>query len=764
MKIAKYIVFIFIIQSVCLFSQGRVIDSLKLKLKTAKEDTSKVNTLNELAKKFAKIHNFDTALYFSNNAKLLAGSIKFEKGEAKSLMLIGYIYNNTGNYNEAFKNYLRAFEISMEIRDKNGAASACINIANSFVGRANYTQAMNYYLQALQIRQEMGDKNGIASAYIGIGVVYNHLGNYPEALKNQLAALQIKEQQKNTSNEVDVKGIALSYMNIGNIYAKQKNYNDALKNFSYGMKFFIECNDELGIADSYESIGSIFALQKKYKEAVENFNKALEIQNRIEDLEGIANTYINLGNLFDEQGNYLKASKNHAAALKISEEIEDKYGMADAYNNIGVTEFKLKKFKSAKSWQEKALNLSMELGEIEIIKDSYYSLSEIETALGNYKSAIDNYKMYIVYRDSLLNEENTKKIVQTQMQYEFDKKESLAKLEQDKKDSIAAEEKQKQTIITSSIALGLIIVTVFAFFVFRSLRTTRKQKDIIELQKHEVEKQKTLVEIQKHEIEEKHKEITDSINYAERIQRSFLASDELLNTHLQDYFVLFKPKDVVSGDFYWAEKFVSLSGSDNFIMVTADSTGHGVPGAIMSLLNITSLELAIKDGFTEPSDILNATRKTIIERLKKDGSAEGGKDGMDCSLLMFDFKHLVLKIAAANNPVWIVRNSGTEAIEVLEIKPDKMPVGKHDRQGTSFTQQEVQLQSGDVVYTLTDGFPDQFGGEKGKKFMSKNLRELLASHSHFPMSQQKELLEKTFSNWVGNLEQIDDVTIIGVRI
>lgn len=259
---------------------------------------------------------------------------------------------------------------------------------------------------------------------------------------------------------------------------------------------------------------------------------------------------------------------------------------------------------------------------------------------------------------------------------------------------------------------------------------------------------------QRHIVEEKHKEITDSINYAERIQRSFLATKELLDENLKDHFVFFKPKDIVSGDFYFAEKLTN----NNFLLATADSTGHGVPGAIMSLLNITSLEKAIENQ-DQPSDILNTTRKIIIERLKKDGSAEGGKDGMDCSVICFDFKKKKIIVSAANNPVWIVRGS-----ETIEIKPDKMPVGKHDKQYVSFTQQIIDIKKGDVIYTLTDGFSDQFGGSLGKKFMSKKLRELLSKNAHLPMEEQRTILENTFISWVGDLEQIDDVTLIGVRV
>jgi serine phosphatase RsbU (regulator of sigma subunit) len=206
--------------------------------------------------------------------------------------------------------------------------------------------------------------------------------------------------------------------------------------------------------------------------------------------------------------------------------------------------------------------------------------------------------------------------------------------------------------------------------------------------------------------------------------------------------------------------------NNQFALVTADSTGHGVPGAIMSILNITCLEKAVlEEKLIEPGEILNHARLNIIDRLKKDGSAEGGKDGMDASLVCFDLQNKKLNYAAANNPVWIVRPStGSGLGEILEFAPDKMPVGKHDRQHVSFTSNHVDLKTGDVVYTLTDGMPDQFGGEKGKKFMYKKLKELLISIASDPMEMQKEKLNQAFFDWKGDLEQVDDVCVIGVRV
>jgi serine phosphatase RsbU (regulator of sigma subunit) len=486
---------------------------------------------------------------------------------------------------------------------------------------------------------------------------------------------------------------------------------------------------------------------------------------KINDTESVAFVYTNIGAVYLQQGNYSEALKNQLASLKITEATGDKLSMCASYNNIGSIYVQQRKYAEAKEYYNKATELAKEIGYKELLKESYKGLMQIDSANGNFKGAFQNYKMSKIYSDSLNNENVRKNTIQNQMNYDFEKKEAVTEAEHKseiKNQNIISEEKnRKQNIIIISVITGLFLVAVFAIIVLRSLRITRKQKQIIEEQKFVVEKHKGI-------IEEKHKEITDSINYAERIQRSFLATKELLDDNLKEYFVLFKPKDVVSGDFYWCAKL----SNGNFALATADSTGHGVPGAIMSLLNVTSLEKAIEH-HTNPADILNHSRQTIIERLKKDGSEDGGKDGMDCSLLVFDFTKKQLLIAAANNPVWIIRsnpsNEGARQlaggdVELIEIKPDKIPVGKSDKQDQSFITHTVALQKGDTIYTLTDGFPDQFGGDKGKKFMSKKLKELLLANVHLSIAQQKELLDSTFKNWVGDLEQVDDVTMIGIKV
>ena len=309
------------------------------------------------------------------------------------------------------------------------------------------------------------------------------------------------------------------------------------------------------------------------------------------------------------------------------------------------------------------------------------------------------------------------------------------------------------------IIVLFISISVVLFYIKAREKKLIKEKEIleetVEIRTAEVIEEKKIVEDQKHLIEEKHKEIKDSINYAERIQRALLANKKILDENLKNYFIFFIPKDTVSGDFYWATKL----NNNHFGLVVADSTGHGVPGAIMSILNIACLDKAVTKGINRPDLILNETRNLIKEYLTDDDSLEGTKDGMDGNLLSFDFENNKLYSASAINPIWIIRN-GT----IIEIKADRFPIGSHIKDKTPFTLHEQDIVKGDVIYSFTDGFPDQFGGPNGKKFKYKQLQELLLSISDDTMENQKIKLNDVFTSWKGDFEQIDDVCLIGIRI
>jgi serine phosphatase RsbU (regulator of sigma subunit)/streptogramin lyase len=256
--------------------------------------------------------------------------------------------------------------------------------------------------------------------------------------------------------------------------------------------------------------------------------------------------------------------------------------------------------------------------------------------------------------------------------------------------------------------------------------------------------------------------ITDSMNYAQRIQQSFLTSEKVLNEILNDYFILYKPRDIVSGDFYWSHDL-----PDRTIVACADCTGHGIPGAFMSLIGLSLLnEISHSKGIIEPAAILDELRRIIILGLNPENSDSGGKDGMDITLISIlkskNTDEVKVQFAGANNVLCVVSERNNQ-LELLEYKGDKQPVGFYSNM-KPFTQQEILLKKGDMIYMFTDGYADQFGGEKGKKFMARQLKKSLLAISEMPTGAQKQNLDTTLISWQGDLEQVDDVTILGVKL
>jgi serine phosphatase RsbU (regulator of sigma subunit) len=256
------------------------------------------------------------------------------------------------------------------------------------------------------------------------------------------------------------------------------------------------------------------------------------------------------------------------------------------------------------------------------------------------------------------------------------------------------------------------------------------------------------------ELQEKNKEIQDSIEYAKRIQNAILPPERIIKSSLPNSFILYKPKDVVAGDFYWLEHI-----EETVLFASADCTGHGVPGAMVSVVCVNSLNRAVREfGLKDPAKILDKTRSLVIKEFEK--SEEEVKDGMDISLCALDYNSKTLKWAGANNPLWVIRK---DSQEIEEIKADKQPIGKY-ASATPFTAHSLTLNQGDTIYLFSDGYPDQFGGDRGKKYKSGKFKKTLLSIVSQPIDLQKDLLDQEFETWRQDIEQIDDVCVIGVRL
>jgi len=482
------------------YAQNSAIDSLENLIKRTTVDTIKLSAYNEL---FIEYEYLDEkkAQYYLDEALALAKSTANEAALANTYILCGYFAEDKGDYQNAMK---------------------------------NYTSALKKY-------EVLKNKKGMASAYNNIAAIYSNQGNYPEALKCLFLCLKIDEALE------DKEGLSSSYSHIAIVYAEQGDLETSLKYHLISLNISKEIDDQYGISGAYNNIGNIYNEQKKYDKALENYMASLEIKKRIGDEKGVGSTTNNISSVYTNQAELEtdplvrelklnKALEYCSISLAIREAFGDKPGIASVFNNMGIIYTKQKKYVLAEEYLNKSKAISHEIGYKEYLRETYFALSELNNVKGNYKSAYENHKLYILYRDSLDNEETRKKTIQTQMTYDFEKKEAVAaaehKKELENQELIADEKSRKQRLVLILVSCFLVLVVLFAGFVFRSLRITKKQKRIIELQKEIVEQQKQEVEQQKTIVEEHQKEIIDSITYARRIQRSLLPTEKYIDKNL----------------------------------------------------------------------------------------------------------------------------------------------------------------------------------------------------------------------------------------
>lgn len=725
---------------------GSNIDSLKNIIKTSEYDTLVCHAYASWGSNIYGTKPDSAILLWETAIELAKKNIPIEKNQlvknrfiysiAQCSNNLGVVAMQQGRMKDAEKYLFLAYKNNIAIDDKISVANVLNSLGYFYGNTGQIKKSINFHNRSLKLFKSVNDKDAVAAVLTNLAFRYDQIGQIEKSLKVNYEALKIKEEIGDHP-----KSIAYSINNIASIYNKQGDHKKALEFFNKSLEYRLKIADNADIADTYLNIGKIYNDRKQYKIALEYFSKSTKLYREVNNKSGLATSFLNIGGAYSFLNEDKKGLDYCFMALEIAQSIENKSIEGNILSSISRVYFKMNNYKEAANYAEEALKISKSLRVPKLIEESSSILSRIYEEEGNYKKAFEMRNLEIEMHDSLNNQNTQKAAAQQQAQYEYEKQKTIDDAAYDKQIALGQEKQKKQRVITISIGIGLGLVVIFLLFVFNRLHVTRKQKIVIE-------KQRDIVE-------EAHKEITDSINYAERIQRSFLATSDLLDQNLNEYFVFFQPKDVVSGDFYWAGKLAN----NQFAMVNADSTGHGVPGAIMSILNISSIEKAIDQKLIKPAEIFNHTRDTIIERLSKDGSKEGGKDGMDATIISFDFDNNKFSYTAAHNPIWIIR-----AGNLIEIKPEKMPIGKHENDNIPFVGGEFVTQKGDVIYTITDGFHDQFGGEKGKKFKVKPFKDYLISIAHLPMQEQKERLTDTFNSWKGDEEQVDDVCVIGVRV
>jgi tetratricopeptide (TPR) repeat protein len=630
--------------------------------------------------------------------------------------------------------------------------------------------AIKYYKQSLKCYQKINDLNGIGVIHNNLGTIYKEKGDLAKAIDYYIRSLETDEKLQN------YEGMGTSLNNIGIIYASQENFSKALEYYLKSIKCLKKINNTDGTAEPLNNIGNVYESKGDYLEAIKYYEKSLKIEKKVHNVIGVATSLNNIGGVYRILGDVAykekdkkNAFENYERAIDFSEQaigsaksVGDNTMISYALLNIGSIHAFQGNDKKAIEYNEKAINIAKQTGSVRYIRDAASALYSSYKKMGQGDKALAMHELFIKMRDSISSEENRDEIVRQEFKYEYEKQATADSVVQVKERQVTnAQFKQEKT---QRIALvgGLILVLVFSFFLYKRYKVTFNQKEIISLKEKETNRQKILLEV-------KNKEIMDSITYAKRIQSAILPPAKIVKEYLKESFILYKPRDIVAGDFYWMEQI-----QDGLIFAAADCTGHGVPGAMVSVVCNNALNRSVREyGLTDPGEILDKARELIISEF--DQSDDDMKDGMDISLCTLEFEPVImpmgtndewseinLKWAGANNPLCILRDN-----ELIEYKGNKQPIG-YFSDPLPFTTHSIPLKQNDIIYIFTDGYQDQFGGDlkhaDGKKFKVSRMKELFLSVSHLPMSEQKEIIDKSFEDWKRDLEQVDDVCVIGVRV
>lgn len=562
--------------------------------------------------------------------------------------------------------------------------------------------------QAISLFQKNGNQKGLANSYSLKSNALGRMGKDKEELEYLLKAKEIHTSISNIS------GLASSLQDLSYVYCTQGAYQQALNSLKELEKLNLpESSNNFFTEINY---GSIYFELKNIPEAILHFKKAIDIAHHYKMLDSEITGLTHLAESYAHINDFKNAHVNYSQALLLA-----------TSNNLLVEE-----------------------------KDALKSLVDLFETEKNYTDAYYALKRYKIINDSLFNIEKINSINDIEHKLQLTEKEKII-VQQNlslEKEKVALASSKNNTLL---LIAGLVIVGIAFLFLFYYSRKTKKLFSLIKKQKKEVELQKEIIET-------KNKDVMDSIHYAKYIQGSMLPSIKTMNHLFPENFVLYKPKDVVAGDFYWTEVI-----DNKPVLAVCDCTGHGVPGAMVSIVACNALNRAVKEfNMSNPALIFDKVNELMQETFSK--SDYEVNDGMDGVLCVFDYENKKLHVAAANNPVWIVSppnistNLWEESWQLSQVPPDKRPVGKFKEDAPSFSLKTINVEKGEMVYLFSDGYADQFGGPKGKKFKYKQLQDLLSSIAKLPLLEQHSFLNKTLSNWQNNLDQVDDILIIGIRI
>lgn len=597
--------------------------------------------------------------------------------------------------------------------------------------------ALYFFLLGDSIAQLVPEAERTDRYYESYSPLLNNTAFVSQKRGDIVLAVQLYERCIAIQNKIgDLALLGGTYLNLGKLYSEAGEEDLAFLNFGLAKQNLLD-GDLIGQAHCQNGLGHVLFVQGKYEAALNCYYSALNLFQRADHKEGQTRTNINIGQLYFKQKQLAPALECFRISLQFAILTQNLQGQAESYYYLGEIAFRNNQIDSAKYFGEKSLGISKELGYPRNLRDASSLLFRIYQSEGNANKALEMHILLSEMNDSLNNVDKNNAIIKEKLREEYESKTTELKAEQEKKTAIAAEEAKHQRVVNYITLAALVLVLGFLAVAWRSYRAKKKAHDIIT-------EQKIIVD-------EKNRNITDSIRYASHLQTALMPQEQIVNEQARSTFIFFQPKDIVSGDFFW-----SITVNNSLYVAICDSTGHGVPGAFVSLLNMSFIKEAINEKqITSPAAILDFVRDRLVNSFQQEQS----QDGMDAIIFRIDLSDMSKSTyAAANNAPIIVRNGA-----VIELRGDKMSVGKSLFATQAFAEFSLSLMKGDTLVAYTDGFADQFGGPNGKKYKYKNLNQFLVNAIAKDPTAIKVSLENEFNTWKGDLEQTDDVLVYGIQ-
>ncbi len=665
----------------------------------------------------------------------------------------------------------QALLISERLNYQRGISDALYYIANAYYQLDNYAKSLEYYLRALRFYRSQGIPAGEAVSLKNIGNIYFEFGDYSQSLNNQMEALKVYEKLK------DQAGIAAAYGNIANIYAASNDFGQALDYYQNSLNIAEKLKNQRIIGINYSNIGEVYFNKKEYKTSLEYYQKAETIFREIDLKENLASTLNGKGEVYKYQGQKNQALALYLEALELGKLMNDREGISLTYHNIGDLYLRSQNTERAIDYFNQSMEIARQINLKKLIRDNYQKLAQAQESLNNPPLALKNYKLFKAYNDSLYSQTRLSLLSEMQARFNIESKDRENKLqkqliealnEQRRTQTLDIESKEKylwfQTLVILAFVGISILIGVLAFLLYRSRRESHLANEQLTQQNREISRQKIELEKKSEQLIQTYIKITDSIRYAETIQKSILPSEAKMQEVLRDYFVISKAKEVVSGDFYWVNKVGELT----FVAVV-DCTGHGVSGGFMTMIGHTLLnEIITQQGIYSPALVLenlNYDLANIIQRQNQD-IAIGMEVGL-CRIEPLPDNPQKIKItyAGAKRPLLSIKLNGSLPTEesITELRGDREPIGFASITERTYQNQELIVDKGTVIYLASDGFADQ-ANPQNKRLGSPKLKEVLLSNSIKDLKEQKQTLEQLLKDHQQNASQRDDITIMGIKV